>query len=672
MLVYQTLFPYHSICIILERYNRSPPETLSQLLRMAAVDSLANKYEQEREKRFNAISAGQGGRLRFRNSHIANKLDQDPWADYDNLAKQTPPLRDGSEIRFLILGAGHNGILFAYHLIAAGFKASEIVVVDPAGGFGGTWYWNRYPGLTCDVEGYCYLPLLEETGFVPKHRYSKGEEIRQNVEGIAEKFAIQGMFCTKAKSADWDDVQKRWVVKLSRNLGPNHQELSGDFVVRAQFLMPAGGLFFSPSAPDAPGLEAFMRSREIFHTARWNYAYTGGSQIKPDMVNLQDKRVGVIGTGATGVQVVPELAKWAKQLYVFQRTPSYCGPREQVETTPESWAEVANGSGWQSQRMRNLNKFLNDHPEVAVEDDLLKDGWSRARQFSGLIGSPRAKDITPAKVPEHLQRMLELDAGITNDLRRHVEREVEDPEVAEKLKAWYPGWCKRPTFHQEYLQTFNRPNMTLVDTDGQGISGYTDGGILVGKGESAKMYEIDLLVLATGFATSVGVDGDPSRILDMPIRGRGGRSLTDKWQGEDFATFFGVAAHDFPNLLFYTAKGATGSANTTYPLSIAAKMVAHIAQTAVKQASDASRVEVEVSKEAEQRYTEGLQPYRPWYATVASCTPTYFTDYVDPSNRDKSDSKKGPVVGWSLGTVEFEKAVEKWIDGNLEGFLVRG
>lgn len=639
---------------------------------MATIDSIVNKYGEEREKRFNAISFGRGGRLKFRSSSLMNNIDQDPWADYDNLAKQTPPLRDDSEIRFLILGAGHNGILFAYHLIAAGFKASEIVVVDPAGGFGGTWYWNRYPGLTCDVEGYCYLPLLEETGFVPKHRYSKGEEIRRNVEGIAEKFGIQGMFCTKAKSADWDDTQKRWILKLSRNLGPNHQDLSGDFVVRAQFLMPAGGLFYSPSAPDAPGLEAFIKNREIFHTARWNYAYTGGSQTEPDMVNLQDKRVGIIGTGATAVQAVPELAKWAKHLYVFQRTPSYCGPREQVETSPESWAKVAGGPGWQSERMRNLNKFLNDHPEVAAEDDLLKDGWSRARQFSALIGSPRAKDITPAKVPEHLQRMLELDVGITNDLRKHVEREVEDPEVAEKLKAWYPGWCKRPTFHQDYLKAFNRPNVTLVDTDGQGISDYTDGGILVGNGEAAQEYEVDVLALATGFATTTGVDGDPSQVLDIPIRGRDGRDLTAKWKGKDFATFFGVATHDFPNLLFYTAKGATGSANTTYPLSIAAKTVAHIAQTAVKNASDASRLEVEVSKEAEQRYTGSLKQYSPWYATVASCTPTYFTDYRDPTKQDKSGNKKEPTVGWTLGTVEFENAVDKWIDGNLEGFVVRG
>ncbi|RTE83940.1 hypothetical protein BHE90_001511 [Fusarium euwallaceae] len=636
---------------------------------MSPVESINKKYEAEREKRFNAIAAGQGGRLKFRSSPFVGNLDQDPWADYDNLAKQTPPLKDGSNIRFLILGAGHCGILFAYHLIMAGFKPSEIVVVDSAGGFGGTWYWNRYPGLTCDVEGYCYLPLLEETGFVPKHRYSKGEEIRRNVEGIAEKFGIQGMFCTKAKSAEWDDAQKRWVVKLERNLGPDHKALSGDLVVHAQFLMPSGGLFYSSNAPDVPGLETIMKSREVFHTARWNYAYTGGSPSQPDMVNLQDKRVGIIGTGATAVQVVPELAKWAKHLYVFQRTPSYCGPREQVQTTPESWEKVASGPDWQYERMRNLNKFLNDHPEVTADDDLLKDGWSRSRPFSGIIGSPRAKDVTVDNVQSHVRRMLEQDAEITSELRKHVEREVEDPVVAEKLKPWYPGWCKRPTFHQEYLKSFNLPNVTLVDTDGQGIAAYTKGGIMVGQGESAKEYDVDVLMLATGFATTTGVDGDPSQVLDIPIRGRGGRSLTDKWRAADFATFFGVATNGFPNLLFYTSKGATGSANTTYPLSIAARTAAHIVSNAVKQSSDASRLEVEVSKEAERSYTEGLQEHKAWFAVVPYCTPNYFTDY---KNLAKSDSEKKSSVGWTLGTVEFEKAVTKWADGSLEGFVIRG
>ncbi|KAK1987226.1 phenylacetone monooxygenase [Colletotrichum cereale] len=638
---------------------------------MATIESTKNKYEAERDKRFNALLSQKVAPVHFRGNGALADLDRDPWVDLDKLAATPPPLKDGSEIRFLILGGGHCGILFAYHLVAAGFSPSDIVVVDDAGGFGGTWYWNRYPGLTCDVEGYCYLPLLEETGFVPKQRYCSGEEIRQNVENIADKYGIRGMFRTKAKSADWDDAEKRWVVGLRRDLGPKHRELSGDIVVRAQFIMPAGGIFFSPSAPDAPGLEAFMKNRQVFHTARWNYDYTGGTPSQPDMVNLRDKRVAIIGTGATGVGVIPELAKWAKHVYVVQRTPSYCGPREQTQTTPEAWGKVATGPGWQYERMRNLSRFLNDDPRVTEADDLVKDGWSRTRTFSGIIGSPRAKEVALESTEQHLRSMLEKEAEWASELRRHVEREVEDPEVAEKLKAWYPMWCKRPTFHQDYLKTFNRPNVTLVDTDGQGISGYTERGILVGAGESAEEYEVDVLVLATGFASTPGVGQDPSRVLGIPVRGRGGRELTDKWTSDDAANFFGLATHGFPNLFFYAANGATGSANMTWPLTIGAMAAAHIIKKAAERAPPdaAGRLVVEVGREAELRYTEDNQKYASWFALVPFCTPSYVTDYKVPGQGQK-DAKR-PKLGWPLGTLEFERAVEEWKRTDLEGWEVR-
>ncbi|WYZ36395.1 hypothetical protein EsH8_XIII_000047 [Colletotrichum jinshuiense] len=635
---------------------------------MATVEFEKNKYKAERDKRFNALVTEQGARVKFRSNLQMKDLNRDPWVNYDKLAATPPPLTNGSEIRFLILGGGHCGILYAYHLIAAGFSPSDIVVVDEAGGFGGAWYWNRYPGLTCDVEGYCYLPLLEETGFVPKQRYSSGEEIRENIECIAEKFGIQGMFCTKAMSADWDDTNNRWVVKLRRDMGPKHQDLSGELVVRAQFVMPAGGVFFSPSAPDAPGLETFMKNREIFHTARWNYDYTGGSPSLPDMINLRDKRVGIIGTGATGVGAVPELAKWAKHLYVFQRTPSYCGPREQAQTTPEAWNQVANGPGWQYNRMRNLSRFLNDDPEVDAGDDLVNDGWSHSRTFSGLIGSPRAKDVTSENMEQHQRRMLEKDSERASELRRHIGEEVKDPVVAEKLKPWYPMWCKRPTFHQDYLKTFNRPNVTLVDTDGQGIMGYTERGILVRNGESTEEYEVDVLVLATGFAATASVEGDPSQVLDMSVRGRSGRELTAKWTSDDAATFFGVATHDFPNFFFYSAQGVSGSANSTYPLTIAAKTAAQIVKKAAEKTSNAERLVVEVSREAELRFTDSLQKYTPWFSVLPICTPSYITDYRVPS---KDQSTKRPRAGWAMGTVEVERAVDKWLCSNLEGWEVQ-
>ncbi|KAK1634953.1 hypothetical protein BDP81DRAFT_451425 [Colletotrichum phormii] len=481
-------------------------------------------------------------RLNFRTSFLMKDFSRDPWADHDTLAKETPPLSDGSEIRFLILGAGHNGILFAYQLVAAEFNPADVVVIDKAGGFGGTW-----------AIATCHSSKKQDSF----QNIATGR-VKRSVRTLSrlQKYGIQGMFYTKAKSAERSDVQKRWVVAMSRNMGPKYQHLNGDFVIQTQFLMPAGSLFYSPSAPDVPGLGVFAENREIFHTS---------------------------------CSQAGQMAKWPKQLYVFQRTPSYCGPRKQVKTTPEIWIIVVGRPSWQADRMRNLNKFLNDHPEVTPADDLVKDGWSNARTFAGLIGSPRVTDVTPENVHRHLQRMLELDAEISTELRKHVEREVDDTELAEKLITWYPGWCKRPTFHQDYLKSFNRSNVTLVDTDEY----------FSRKGDLVKEYEVDVLVLATGFATTTAVDGDPAQVLNMPTQGRNGRDLTEKWQSDEFATFMGVATRDFSNLLFYTSKGATSSTNTTYPCTVGGRLVAHIAKTAYDRASDINRVEVEVSKEAE-------------------------------------------------------------------------
>lgn len=650
--------------LIIHFYNTSFLLCLISCFTMADLELFQSKYDLEREKRWAAPNIGNN--VTLGKDSVTRSMNHDPWVDYDMVAKQGPVLEDQSEIRFLIIGGGHCGILFAYHLISSGFSPTDIVISDEAGGFGGTWYWNRYPGLTCDVEGYSYLPLLEETGFVPQHRYSKGEEIRQNVENIASKYGIHGMFCTKAKSATWDDRRKCWAVQLYRDLGTGHEELNGDFTIYAQFIMPCGGVLSSPNAPDLPGLSTLMKNKRVFHTARWDYSYTGGSPTQPDMVGLQGKTVGIIGTGATAVQVVPELAKWAKHLYVFQRTPSFCGPREQVETTPESWAKVSTHAGWQYDRMRNLSRFLNDDPELTADDDIVKDGWSGSHSFSGLIGSPRAANLTVDQVPENIDRMLKEDAERAVKFHEHIDSQVKYPDVANKLKPWYPGWCKRPTFHQSYLQAFNRPNVTLVDTDGQGVQAYTERGVLVGAGESTKEYEVDLLVLATGFDSSAGPEASPARALNIPIRGRDGRELTEKWAAEDFATLFGVATHQFPNLFFYSAQGSTGSANMTYPIYLAAKLSAKIIKEAVDQVT-ADTLQMEVKKDAERHYAAEAQKLGHWFTTLQHCTPTYFTAYRRPEG---SAEKKSHSVGWVTGTAEYEKATDEWALQGFAGFAI--
>ncbi|KAF4973690.1 hypothetical protein FSARC_79 [Fusarium sarcochroum] len=543
---------------------------------MSDVQSLKAKYEAEREKRWAASTVGKAFTLGAQPT--TTSLDRDPWVDYKELAKQPPVLIDQSKIKFLILGAGGSGILFAYHLISRGFSSSDIVLVDDAGGFGGTWYWNRYPGLTCDVEGYSYLPLLEETGFVPKERYASGEDIRHN-----------------------DNAEKHWKVKLHRNLGPDHPELNGPFVVSAQFLLPCGGVLSSPNAPDLPGLPALLENRKVFHTSRWDYDYTGGSPAQPDMVNLRDKAVGIVGTGATAVQVVPQLAKWAKHVYVFQRTPSFCGPREQVLTTPEEWAQITKRPGWQYERMRNLAGYLNDDPDLTEDDDIVKDGWSGRRSFAGAVGSPRAKTLSRDQVEGNVERMLREDGDRCAKLHQHIDEVVKNPSVAERLKPWYPGWCKRPTFNQDYPQSFNKPNVSLVDTDGQGVQSYTKSGVKASVGGTVRDYEVDLLVLATGFEVSGTTS--PATALGSPIAGRNGLDMTEKWDSGDFGTLYGVATHGFPNLFFYSSKAARGLANTTFPVYLAAKLAASVIKRAFKEASTKA-IQVEVSKDAERQYTQ--------------------------------------------------------------------
>ncbi|KAL8387063.1 hypothetical protein RB595_010183 [Gaeumannomyces hyphopodioides] len=623
------------------------------------------RYEAERSKRSGVANFKQ--RASTRTESLAD-LSRDPWVDYDALARQPAALKDGDDTQVVILGAGHAGLIFAAEIIRAGFSPDRLVVMDEAGGVGGTWYWNRYPGLTCDVEGYTYLPLLEDTGFVPKHRYARGEEIRQNAVRIVQKFGIRTMLCTTLIAADWDEGLRRWVLRFRRDLGPSHADLNGEFTVHAQYFIPQPGPLHVPSAPALPGLDEFRSNRKMFHTARWNYAYTGGTQENPELVNLKDKVIGIIGTGATAVQVAPELARYAKHLYVFQRTPSYVGPRDQTKTMPELWAEVtAPGPGWQKARMTNLNRFLADDPTATEADNLLKDGWSHARGFAGLVGSPRAHDAdlsTPEAVAANVEAMVRRGLPEDGRLRAHVSEVVQDPATAEKLKAWYAGWCKRPTFHQWYLQCFNQPNVTLVDTDGQGVEAYTAKGVVA----CGKEYELDALVLATGFEQ---VQGRSLESVGAPIRGRGGKTVLQALA--EGGVYAGTAAAGFPNMFLASSAGGSASANMTSTYTMSARLAAHVLRTAEKTVADRepgadlARLVIEVEDEVLQTWNDLLRPKKAWFAGFGACPPTYFTLYKDLKN-DPADRRSGSGL-WPFGPVDFEKKLDNYIsEGSLKGF----
>ncbi|EON62364.1 hypothetical protein W97_01586 [Coniosporium apollinis CBS 100218] len=401
-------------------------------------EQVQQKYVEERDKRF---------------KHLTN----DPWLDPHSPAKG-PRLTTGARVKILVLGAGYGGLLFAVRLLEAGFKAEDICIVDSAGGFGGTWYWNRYPGAMCDVESYIYIPLLEETGYMPAHKYAYGPELRKYAEMLAEKWRLEGrtVFRTVANEIRWDDVGKDFVIAES-------------------------GLLNYPKVPLVPGLDAFKS--HCFHTSRWDHRYTGGSPVDPALTNLKNKRVGIIGTGATAVKAVPHLAKWAKELYVFQRTPSAVDTGGNRPTDAE-W--------WQKQRRENFSAFVsNVSPPPSI--DMVADGWIIMPSFNALVGGPAAAQVTLEKVAAYVASLHALDFPRSERIRARVDEIVKEKTTAESLKAWYPGWCKRPCFHDEYLQSFNLPHVTLVDTDGRGVDRLTDHGVVVGDSE----YDLDLLILGT-------------------------------------------------------------------------------------------------------------------------------------------------------------------------------
>jgi cation diffusion facilitator CzcD-associated flavoprotein CzcO len=298
---------------------------------------LSQKYGAEAAKRLRSDGLSQFVRLKEAGSERFRALAEDPWADHAALNAKEPIVKEDTPYKFLILGAGYGGLLYAVRLIEAGLASGpdDIRLVDAAGGFGGTWWWNRYPNLHCDVESYVYMPLLEETGYVPKAKYATGFELLEHADRIAAQWKLQdkALFRTNVKATRWNDATQLWNVDVTEGRGPG--EPSRELKVQAQYVLIASGILTNPHVPKIPELEGF--AGPVFHTARWDYKVTGGTPQDAALTGLEGKRVGVLGTGATAIQVVPALAKYAKELYVFQRTPSGVSARGQRSTDPEEW-----------------------------------------------------------------------------------------------------------------------------------------------------------------------------------------------------------------------------------------------------------------------------------------------------------------------------------------------
>jgi cyclohexanone monooxygenase len=566
-------------------------------------DALQRRYEDERAKRLRSDGNGQYQPLR-------EAFAADPRASSD--ITREPVVE---EIDVAIVGAGFSGLLTAGRLRQAGVE--KIRIIDKAGDFGGTWYWNRYPGCACDIESYIYLPLLEETGYVPVEKYSKAPEIYAYCQKLGEHYGLcdAALFQTTVTGLTWDEARARWIVSTDR-----------DDRIATRFAIICGGFLSQPKMPRIPGIESFKG--HSFHTSRWDYAYTGGDSAGK-LTGLAGKRVGIIGTGATAIQCVPHLAEAAEHLYVFQRTPSSCDARDNAPTDLE-WARSLK-PGWQKQRMENFNNIVSGVPEP---EDLVRDGWTAILNNVGFLDAN-------GQMPD-LETMRRNEIAKMEKSRRRVDAIVKDRKTAEALKPYYNYLCKRPGFSDYYLQTFNRPNVTLVDTEGRGVERVTPKGVVAGGEE----YELDCLIYATGFEFLTEYAGQ----VGFEIEGKGGRSLSDRWS-QGTRTLHGIQTRGFPNLyiLGFAQNGVT--ANFTH---MADERAEHLAYLIPRLLKDDART-VEPSQAAEDAWVQGIIDGRgPRRAFLQACPPSYYNH----EGRETPATALNDIYG--PGSAAFFKLLADW------------
>ncbi|MGW4923915.1 flavin-containing monooxygenase [Streptomyces parvulus] len=584
--------------------------TYSDAISSEALAGLRRRYRLERERRVRP----DGTRQYLSADAEFGFYDEDPYATRTG---ERDPLRDHVDVA--VVGGGFGGILAGARLRQQGVE--RIRVVEKGGDFGGTWYWNRYPGIHCDVESHVYLPLLDETGYVPEWKYAPGEEIRRHAVRIAEKFDLyaDALFSTSVTSLAWDDATQSWIVATDR----------GD-AFRATYVVTATGTLTELKLPGIPGIEDFRG--HTFHTSRWDYGYTGGT---PDggLTGLADRRVGVVGTGATGVQVIPKLAEDAGHVYVFQRTPSTVDVRANRRTTARDVG--ADHDGWARERRDNFLRIVSGE---SVERDLVADQWTAG---AGLLEKLLPSFRRPSD-RQGFEAAYEIaDAEKMNAIRARVEHVVADADTAERLKPWYRYACKRPTFSDAYLQAFNRDNVTLVDTaDTHGIERMTEHGVVVGDTE----YQLDCLVFATGF--SVGVSGVHSGKLS--VSGRDGVRLLDALKQRGPRSLHGLTRNGFPNLIQLGAAQSASSVNFTHVLD---EHAVHAA--ALVAAAEARGAVVEPSREAEDAWLAVLSdgaPDHEWFH--AECTPGYY-------NGEGRGRPNGPTA-YPHGAAAFHDLLTRW------------
>ena len=583
--------------------------------------AMREKYRLEREKRLRDDANEQYIEM---SGEYADFID-DPYSEPG--FSREPLERD---VNVVLIGGGFGGLQAGARLREVGVE--DICIVEKGGDFGGTWYWNRYPGAQCDVESYIYMPLLEELNYIPTQKYARGAEILAHSQAIGRHYNLyeNALFQTQVTETRWDATINRWIVSTDR----------GD-TLRARFIAMANGPLSKPKLPGIPGIEDF--SGHSFHTSRWDYDYTGGD-ADGGLDRLAGKRIALIGTGATALQCVPHLGEAAGHLYVFQRTPSGVDVRNNAQTDME-WTESLK-PGWQRQRMENFNALICGVPQA---EDLVNDGWTDLiGKMIRVFRESRRQDLDGKAISEIMEA---VNFEKMNEIRARVDELIGDPVTAESLKPYYRMFCKRPCFHDEYLQTFNRDNVTLVDTEGQGVERITESGLVVDGVE----YEVDCIIYSTGYEVGTSY---ASR-TGYEIHGEGGQSLSEKWE-DGARTLHGMFVHGFPNCFIMSQTQGGFTVNYPHMLDELAAHIAHV----IRHAQDHDIERIEATESAESQWVQTIidKGMNGGALGGEDCTPSYYNNEGKPNDRIRQGMPYGD------GPIAFFALLKAWREeGKFDG-----
>ena len=567
-----------------ERPDRPPQEY---------YDEIKAKFTEQRDVRLSYRPPGTDN-YRDLDGAMAD-LARDPYAD--DWAEREPidDTADGGDVDVLFIGGGFSALLTSARLREKG--VASIRIVERGADVGGTWYWNRYPGVACDVVAYDYLPLLDEMNYIPTRHYAQGPEIFAHCQAIAKKYDLYDLavFQTTVTETVWDGEAQRWNITTDR----------GD-TMRAKFVVCANGTLAKPRLARIDGMERFRG--HSFHTSRWDYDFTG-----PDLERLGNVRVGIIGTGASAVQIIPNLAKHAKRVHVFQRTPSSIDVRDDWETSDE-WA-AKQGDGWQAKRRAKIVSKLR---EQADRKGRLRHGITR---------------------DEKIRRQENNNIDQMMRIHKRIDDTVNDQTTADALKPWYMLMCKRPCFHNDYLPTFNQPNVHLVDTQGQGVTEIGERGPIFDGIE----YEVDLLIYATGF--EVQQTGIYNRIV-----GEGGVDLNDKYNS-GIRTMLGIHSAGFPNMFIMGGYQASFQFNLTDLLQVQGDHIANC----ISHARAAGADTIDVTANSEEWWVQEVIAHRSKTTRNQECTPGYY-NFEGQENRRQDGNYNGgfPAYIDHIADVEAE------------------